>query len=196
MMGKWECMEPSEPEQWEQMHSKTGDQRDCDSVWHINHSAEPCECSVKNNARNCEFLPWGVAWEEKWFTQAKRIPWWNCLRMPRDFWLLSFFGRMQCIFSWWERENYGAYFKVFRRVWSTNKGSIPLQKCTWISRELFLVEGINIENLKTAQGGVKRNVSKCRFRAIFVYFINYWPKFANDTEMRKDDKVNTGEQNK
>lgn len=50
-------------------------------------TAEPCKCSVKTNPQNCEFLPWRVAREVKWFAQTKRIPWWSWLKVPRNFWL-------------------------------------------------------------------------------------------------------------
>lgn len=63
----------------------------CDT---LTMSAEPCKCSVKSNPQNCESLPWRVAREVKWCAQTKRIPWWNWLKMPRNFWLLSFFWRM------------------------------------------------------------------------------------------------------
>lgn len=71
-----------------------------------------------------------------------------------------------------------------------------LQKGIWIPKELLLVEGANIINKKIGQEGVKRNVRKHSIRAIFVYFILYWPKFANDIELGKEDKVNTEEQSK
>lgn len=58
----------------------------CDT---LTTSAEPWESSMKNYQQNCEFLPWRVAREVKWFSQTKMIPWWSWLR---NLWLLSFSG--------------------------------------------------------------------------------------------------------
>lgn len=49
---------------------------------------------------------------------------------------------------------------------------------------------------KIVQEGVKRTVRKHSIRATLVYFILYWPKFAYDIELGKEDKVNTEEQSK
>lgn len=148
MMEKRDCMEPSGARTMWTNASQGWRLHRLDSVGHINHGCRACEGSVQNNPQNCESLPWVAAREVKWFAQTKQIPWWSWLRMLRDFWPLSVFWRVwQCICSWWKKEKCGAYFKVdFRRVWRTNKGSIPLQKGTRISRELVWVEGTNIAN--------------------------------------------------
>lgn len=134
--------------------------------------------------------------------RPKREPWrswaWDAARC--DCCLLSDFWRIwQYVLRWWKRVTRGAYFKVdFRRsVWSTNQASVLLQKGIWIPKELLFVEGANIINeKKIVQEGVKRTVRKHSIRATLVYFILYWPKFANDIELGKEDKVNTEEQSK